>query len=292
MTCDAILVELTQRCDRACAHCYNVWRHDRGYPPAELPRSELEPFVTRLLDRFSPRTVTLIGGEPLLHEGCADLVRLLSNRGIAVALSTHGGLVDTSMALSLALAGLRAAEVSLCSGSVEAGVAAACRAIALLDAQGIACTASIVLVRPWLERVSDLVARAAAFGAVGLSIHPLVEPIPGVLPAHLVPDEREFSEALEELARCSERMGMPARLSYPPGAGRVPASANELASNCCACDGSRRLVDAAGNVRWCEVDPRVNGTRPRRGCGGACRFVAPCGAYGCQAHVLNPGSRE
>jgi len=276
MSCDAVLWELTWRCDRACAHCYNVWRHDCDYPRAELLSSELPGFAARLLDKFSPRTVTLIGGEPLLHEGCADVVRHLTSEGVAVAMSTHGGLVDAAMARSLALAGLKAAEVSLMADDTH--LAAACRAIALLDAQGIACTASIVLVRAALERVGELVARAAAFGAIGLSVHPLIEPFPGALPDTLVPDEHEFTAALEEIARGSARTGLPARLSYPPGARRVPASARELAANCCACDGSRRVVDAAGNIRWCEADPQVIGDPAagpsRRGCGGACGFVA------------------
>lgn len=264
MSCDAVLWELTWRCDRACAHCYNVWRHGVDYPIAELGHSELRRLADRIMETFSPRTVTVIGGEPLMHERCVDVVDHLSRRGVAVAMSTHGGLVDEQTARGLALAGLRAAEVSLCPEACDdAKLSAACRALALLGAQGIACTASVVLARPFLPRIGELVARAAAFGAIGVSIHPLIEPFPGALPDRLVPEAHELMTALQEISECSARAGMPARLSYPPGTCRVPESAAGLAASCCPCDGSRPVVDPAGNVRRCEAD-RVVGGNVRR----------------------------
>lgn len=286
----AVLLELTQRCDRACAHCYNVWRHDRSHPVAEIAPSELRSLAQRILTVFSPRTVTVMGGEPLLHEGCVELLGHLAGQGIEVALATHGGLVDSVTARSLSAAGVRAVEVSLCPEPAQA-----CRALGLLEAQGIDCTASIVLARPFLAMLPELLERAAAFGAVGLSVHPLIEPFPGALARGLVPDEEQLAAALCEVAERSARAGMPALLSYPIGACRVPAPAAGIDRASCRCDGSRIVVDAAGNVRRCEADPAVMGdvfervptlagpepwrAAECRGCGDGscrrpCRFVA------------------
>ncbi len=261
MRVGSLLLELTQRCDRACAHCYNVWRSDARYPRHELSRSELRGWADRALDVFSPRTVTLIGGEPLLCEGALELVGHVSGRGVAVGLSTHGGLMDRAGARGLARAGLRAAEVSLCAerADQDAAVSAGLETIALLQAEGIHCTASFVLARPFLARLGEGIRAAVAVGAAGIAVHPLLEPFPGALPAELVPAADEIVEAIAGLAEQSARWGIPILFSYPIGDGRVPGGAEAMFRAACACDDSRAVVDPLGNVRRCEADPQVVG---------------------------------
>lgn len=261
MSVASLLLEVTQRCDRACAHCYNVWRSDARYPRHELSRFELRRWADRAMESFSPRTVTLIGGEPLLCDGIHALVGHLTSKGVAVGLSTHGGLVDRAGARGLARAGLRAAEVSLCGARPDDGaaVSAGLETIALLQAEGIHCTASFVLARPFLARLVEGIRGAVAVGASGIAVHPLLEPFPGALPAELVPGTGEIVVAIAGLAEQSGRWGIPILFSYPIGDCRVSDGAGALFRAACACDGSRAVVDPLGNVRRCEADPHVVG---------------------------------
>jgi MoaA/NifB/PqqE/SkfB family radical SAM enzyme len=257
MSCANVLLELLQRCDRSCAHCYNVWRHCRGYPRGELQGAALRAWAERCLAVFHPRSVTVIGGEPLLHNGLFELLEYLGAQGVETSISTHGGLVDLTTARRLSHARVRAVEVSLCGSPGERERAA--RALRYLEEAGLHCTASVVLSRPTLPELRDLVHRAVAFGATSVAVHPLLEPWPGALEKELVADDAEIRAALELLAALALRYQLPVLLSYPAGACRLPESAAPLARAVCDCRVLRPVVDPLGNVRRCEVSPAIMG---------------------------------
>ena len=60
-----LTVEVTKRCNARCSFCH-YWKED---PPRELDD------YGALVKHFDPLVVTLSGGEPLVREDIADVVR-------------------------------------------------------------------------------------------------------------------------------------------------------------------------------------------------------------------------
>lgn len=75
----------TLRCTRRCGFCFNR---------ALAPMADVAPAAFRsMLDALAAagvRTVDLLGGEPTLHAGLAELVDALAGRGMRATLSTNG----------------------------------------------------------------------------------------------------------------------------------------------------------------------------------------------------------
>jgi len=95
---DALIVEVTPRCNHDCLHCYNVWKNAAPYPfEGELGTAELSALLDRVLDETGVNEVTLTGGEPLLRPDIVQLVEHLNARGAAVDLITNGTLLDAAM---------------------------------------------------------------------------------------------------------------------------------------------------------------------------------------------------
>ena len=76
----ALGVGLTNACNLACKHCYRAPGEDR----LEVER------VLRAVDALPTRAVNLGTGENGLHPGLATLVNALSERGVAVTMTTNG----------------------------------------------------------------------------------------------------------------------------------------------------------------------------------------------------------
>jgi len=90
----AIVVEVTERCNHACLHCYNVWKNPARYPGGELGPAETLALVERLVEQTGAGLVTLTGGEPLLRTDLFELVDALAGRGLELNLITNGTLLD------------------------------------------------------------------------------------------------------------------------------------------------------------------------------------------------------
>ncbi|MFA5891561.1 MAG: GTP 3',8-cyclase MoaA [Actinomycetota bacterium] len=109
---DDLRVSVTDRCNFRCTYCMPA----EGVP--WLPRHDILTFeeIDRLVGLFmelGARTVRLTGGEPLVRTDLADLVQMLTARGVPeLALSTNGVLL-AERAPELARAGLHRINVSV-----------------------------------------------------------------------------------------------------------------------------------------------------------------------------------
>ncbi len=113
---ESITLFLTYRCNLRCKMC-GQWGESgvTGKKPSSLLRRML-PFevVETLLDdvaRFKP-SITLFGGEPLIHPRCVDIVRAVKARGMHCLMITNGSLLSR-YADELVDAGLDELNVSL-----------------------------------------------------------------------------------------------------------------------------------------------------------------------------------
>lgn len=111
-TVDYMRISITDRCNLRCSYCMP---HGIGYIPLEdmLSYEEIAK-ICRQAAGLGIRKLKITGGEPLLRQGCADLVKMLKGiSGITqVTLTTNGVLLE-KYAQDLYQAGLDAVNVSL-----------------------------------------------------------------------------------------------------------------------------------------------------------------------------------
>ena len=94
-------LEPTSACNLACDGCYreNV---AKSHKSLDVVRSEVETFLKlRNVDGIS-----IAGGDPLMHPGIIDIVRMIAGMGIKPILNTNGGLLTIELLRELKKAGV------------------------------------------------------------------------------------------------------------------------------------------------------------------------------------------
>ncbi len=76
----SLIFEVTQRCNHACLHCYNVWQGENSYPRGELDTARTIDLLAKALDETICHHVTLTGGEPLLRKDLPVILEFLQER--------------------------------------------------------------------------------------------------------------------------------------------------------------------------------------------------------------------
>ena len=104
-----VVWELTLKCDHACLHCGSRAITAR---PDELD-SDQAKFVARELIDMGTTDVVLIGGEAYLHDGFLDIIEVLHQGGVRVALTTGGRGVTPELCKEMKSRGLYQASVSV-----------------------------------------------------------------------------------------------------------------------------------------------------------------------------------
>lgn len=100
-----LTVEVTKRCNARCSFCH-YWKED---PPRELAD------YGALVKHFDPLVVTLSGGEPLLRDDIAGVIRGIRDADpiVYVGMVTNGALLTVNGARELRSAGLDQLSISL-----------------------------------------------------------------------------------------------------------------------------------------------------------------------------------
>ncbi len=108
-----LAINLTRRCNLACAHCYLDAETLQHGSAGELTTEE----VCRLLEEISSRSpetmVVLTGGEPLLRQDLETLVAHGNCHGLSMVVGTNGVLLDEPRVRSLKAAGIMGVGISL-----------------------------------------------------------------------------------------------------------------------------------------------------------------------------------
>ena len=100
LTAPHFVLEVNQKCNISCRGCYKLM--DGGSKPLSRLEAELETALT--LRKI--HTVSLAGGEPLLHPDILQIVRLVKSKKLRCGLITNGLLADVALLRSLKEAGL------------------------------------------------------------------------------------------------------------------------------------------------------------------------------------------
>lgn len=107
-----LAINLTQRCNLHCAHCY-LDAHARRHADNELSTAEVQNVLDEVASCGTYTMVVLTGGEPLLRRDLEAIVAHGAGRGLAMVVGTNGTLLTDQRVQSLKAAGLMGCGISL-----------------------------------------------------------------------------------------------------------------------------------------------------------------------------------
>jgi radical SAM protein with 4Fe4S-binding SPASM domain len=87
---NAVVFEVTPRCNLACRHCYNPYKRPGETAPKTYSYRENLRCLKRLLSQATLRQITLSGGEPLMAERFPEIVLWLRLKGLPITLISNG----------------------------------------------------------------------------------------------------------------------------------------------------------------------------------------------------------
>ena len=108
-----IALNLTQRCNLTCDHCYMDATTRSSAKSGELTTEEYRELFREIALKAPGTLLVLTGGEPLLRQDIFDLIAAGNNEGLRMVLGTNGTLLDRQSAQKLAISGLEGAGISL-----------------------------------------------------------------------------------------------------------------------------------------------------------------------------------
>jgi radical SAM protein with 4Fe4S-binding SPASM domain len=221
----SLIFEVTQRCNHACLHCYNVWQGNDSYPRGELDTAPTLDLLAKVLDESLCSHVTLTGGEPLLRQDLPEILEFLQQRHIQTNLISNGRLLDKSMTGDLLERGVGLFELPLLShqrrvhddlsgapGAWDA-VLAAMANVRLKHGQVVA---AFVATRKNIEHLYETIRLAFAFGARGVMFNRFNPGGRGR--AHmeeLLPTSTQVKKALEAAEAAALEFNLPISCSIP-----------------------------------------------------------------------------
>lgn len=97
-TLSSLDIELTERCNNACLHCYiNLPQNDKKAVQNELTTSEWQDILRQAAD-LGALSLRITGGEPLLREDFAEIYLYARRLGMKVLLFTNARLITPELA--------------------------------------------------------------------------------------------------------------------------------------------------------------------------------------------------
>lgn len=115
-----VAINLTWRCNLACAHCYLDAGTERDGDRNELGLREVCALLDQIAGHSAQAMVVLTGGEPLLRRDLEAIVGHGASLGLTMVIGTNGTALTDARVGGLKRAGLAGAGISL--DSLDAGV--------------------------------------------------------------------------------------------------------------------------------------------------------------------------
>jgi radical SAM protein with 4Fe4S-binding SPASM domain len=306
----SLIFEVTQRCNHACLHCYNVWQGGGDYPRGELETSRTLGLLTKALDEADCRHVTLTGGEPLLRPDLPTLLDLLERRGVQSTVISNGRLLDGQTAGDLLGRGVGLFELPLLSHRREvhdrmSGAAGAwdavLRAMSEVRLRGGRFVAVFVLTRLNVDDLIETMKLAFAFGARAIMLNRFNPGGRGRAHIHeLLPSVEQVRRALAAADAASAQCGLPVACSIPIQPCLIDTTPfKHLSFGFCAAGSERAYytLDPLGNLRPCNHSDTILGNlleesfadliAPERMAPFTCALPAICGA--CERKLVCQG---
>ena len=261
----SLIFEVTQRCNHACLHCYNVWQGGGAYPRGELDTTHTLELLAKALDETNCHHITLTGGEPLLRPDLPDILEFLQRRGVQVTVISNGRLLDQATTSNLVQHGVGLFELPLLShtrrvhdelSGVPGAWDAVLAAMANIRLQHGLVVAAFVATRRNIDHLYETIRLAFAFGARGIMLNRFN---PGGRGREhlqeLLPSAAQVAQALATAEAASIEFNLPISCSIPIqpcliDINRFP----HLGFGFCAAGSARAYytLDPLGNLRPCN----------------------------------------
>lgn len=100
----------TRQCNLSCVHCYATAVHEKV--PGELDTAEAKAFITNVAE-FGAPVLLFSGGEPLARKDLFELAEFAKGKGLRLAMSTNGTLIDKEKAKEINRIGFAEVGISL-----------------------------------------------------------------------------------------------------------------------------------------------------------------------------------
>ena len=108
-----LAINLTRRCNLACAHCYLDADTLRGGSPQELRTEEVQEVLDQVATRGPGTMVVLTGGEPLARRDLEAIIAHGAERDLAMVVGTNGTMLTRRRVRSLRDAGALGVGISV-----------------------------------------------------------------------------------------------------------------------------------------------------------------------------------
>ena len=108
-----LAINLTNRCNLACDHCYMDAKTLKYGGENELTTAEVRGLLDQIADRSNETMIVLTGGEPLMRADLEELVAHGAGRGLSMVVGTNGVALTDKRVQSLKAAGAMGAGISV-----------------------------------------------------------------------------------------------------------------------------------------------------------------------------------
>jgi radical SAM protein with 4Fe4S-binding SPASM domain len=108
-----LAINLTQRCNMRCAHCYLDAGQLRDGGKDELTTREVQDILDAIVSRKWETMVVLTGGEPLLRADLEEIIAHGAKKGLSMVVGTNGMALTPQRVRSLKDAGIMGVGISL-----------------------------------------------------------------------------------------------------------------------------------------------------------------------------------
>ncbi len=263
----SLIFEVTQACNHACLHCYNVWKgpQDKPYPGGLLDTRRTLELLSKALDETICSHVTLTGGEPLLRPDLDEILRFLHARHTQVTVISNGRLLAPQKVLALIQQGVNLFELPLLSHRREihdelsgspGAWDAVLSALANIRLQRGQVVVSFVATRKNIEHLGETLRLAFAFGARGVMFNRFNPGGNGRTHLEaLLPTVEQVRSALAVAEAATQELHIPISCSIPIQPCLVDyALYPHLSFGFCAAGSERAYytLDPLGNLRPCN----------------------------------------
>lgn len=265
-----LVVEVGERCNNACLHCYNFWRTGGDVGGREvLPRDRLVGLIAKVRRESVLEQVALSGGEPLLRRDLEDIACDLDGLGLQVVVITNGTLLNrrrlqrfpTGTIFEITLFAADEALHDELAG--RRAFARVIENIVLLRRHGHRFVLACVITRRNAEEVRRTIELGIALGAEGVLLNRLnLSRRVFVQAPELVPTATQLRSSLREASALATTYGIPIGVSVPvPPCVADPGHYPGLHFGWCPRGGpdSYYTLGATGLVRPCNHSSTILG---------------------------------
>jgi MoaA/NifB/PqqE/SkfB family radical SAM enzyme len=253
-----ITLELTRRCNAKCDYC-NHWQEQRQ------TEQEIEDFVA-IVNRFSPFSVTICGGEPFMRKDALDIIRAV--KGVPgwryLSIITNGWFLSEERAGKLLDTGIDQINISLNFPDARQDddrklpglFKKISHIVPWLSARGANVQMNSIIMNDNLDDVVPIAHLANSWGASVM--YTLYSELPADNHGHLFPPERQprLFEVIDELSQVKKSLGNIGNTQWYFD--MIPTYVSGVPITGCTAGKKTLHISPGGMVRPCAELPMVS----------------------------------